>query len=80
MGRVYRIRHNSVLQLRNAVRLSHASENLAAATFTAVASLVVVHRAIFTRLRATRLVGRETDCANHGCQNGTQDLQVIFHE
>ena len=41
---------------------------LAAATLTAVAGLIVVHRAILTRLRTTWLVRRETDCANRGCQ------------
>jgi len=53
---------------------------LAAATLTAVAGLIVVHRAVLTRLRTTWLVRRETDCANRGCQERKQDFEMITHE
>jgi hypothetical protein len=53
---------------------------LAAATLTAVARLIVVHRAILARLRTTRLVCRETHCADGGCQERPQDFQMISHE
>ena len=51
----------------------------AIATLTAIARLIVVHRAILARLRATRLVCCETHCANRGCQNRKQDFEIILH-
>lgn len=53
---------------------------LAAAALAAVASLVVVHRAIFTRLAATGLVCSEAYRANRRCQNGKKELQIFFHD
>lgn len=53
---------------------------LAVATLTAIARLVVVHRAILTRLRTTRLVCGETHGADQGCKNRKQNLRMIFHK
>ena len=54
-------------------------ESLAAAAFPAIARLVVVHRAILTRLRTTRLVCSETHSADRGCQKRKQNFQIILH-
>src|SRR5262245_8289512 len=53
---------------------------LAAATLTAIARLIIVHRAILARLRTTRLVCRETYCANRGSKNRKQNFQIILHQ
>ena len=53
---------------------------LAAATLTAIAGLIIVHRAILARRRATRFVCGETHCANRGCQNRKQDFEMTSHE
>jgi hypothetical protein len=53
---------------------------LAAATLPAIAGLIVVHGAILARLRATRLVCRETHRANRGGQNRKQNFQIILHK
>src|SRR5215475_684202 len=53
---------------------------LAAATLTAIARLIIVHRAILARFRTTRLVCRETYCANHGGKNRKQNFQIILHQ
>ena len=42
---------------------------LASATLTAIAGLIVVHRAILAGLLTARLVRRETHCANRSCQD-----------
>jgi len=53
---------------------------LASATLSAITRFTIVHRTILSRLLTTRLVRRETDCANHGCQNGKQGFEIILHE
>jgi len=52
----------------------------AIATFSAIACLVVVHRAILAGLLTARLVCCETDCADHSCQNRKQDFEILFHD
>jgi hypothetical protein len=47
---------------------------LAVAALPAVASLIVVHRAIFARLGATGLVGSECHCANRRRKNGKENF------
>jgi hypothetical protein len=51
----------------------------AIATLTAITGFIVVHRAILARLRTTRLVCRETHCANRGYQDRKQDFEMILH-
>jgi hypothetical protein len=58
----------------------HIETWLARATLSAIARLAIVHRAILTRLRASRLVCGETHCANRGCQDREQDFEITSHE
>jgi hypothetical protein len=51
----------------------------AIATLSAIARLVVVHRAILAGLLTARLVCRETHCANRGCENRKENFEIIFH-
>jgi hypothetical protein len=53
---------------------------LAATTLTAIARLTIVHRAILTRLRATRLICCETHGANRRCNYRKENLQIISHD
>ena len=68
------------MHLQSRGRLPRGKTCLAAATLTAIARLVVVHRAILTRLLTTRLVCRETDCANRSGQNRKQNFEIILHK
>ena len=52
---------------------------LASATLSAIARLTIIHRAILTSLLTTRLVRRETYCANRGSQDRKQDFEIILH-
>jgi hypothetical protein len=47
----------------------YMAARLAGATLSAIARFTIVHRAILTGLLTARLVCRETDCANRGCQD-----------
>jgi hypothetical protein len=51
----------------------------AIAALSAIARLIVVHRAILAGLLTARLVCRETNCANRGRQNRKQDFEIILH-
>src|SRR5882757_6784488 len=53
--------------------------SLASAALSAIACLVVVHRAILTRLLTARLVCRKPHCANRGCQDREQDFEMLLH-
>jgi hypothetical protein len=52
---------------------------LTVAAFTAVARLAVIHGAIFARLFASRLIGRERAGANDCSQNRKDNFTVLFH-
>src|SRR5947199_7004181 len=54
--------------------------SLASATLSAIARFTIVHRAILTGLLTARLVRREPDCANRGCQDRKQDFEITLHD
>jgi len=59
--------------------LARHSDPLATATLSAIARFTIVHGAILTGLLTARLVCRETDCANRGCENRKENFEIIFH-
>jgi hypothetical protein len=52
---------------------------LTIAAFTAVARLAAIHRAIFTGVFATGLIGCERAGANDCGNNRKDNLRVVFH-
>ena len=60
--------------------LAVTQDSLAAiAALPAITCLIVVHRTILAGLLTTRLVCRETHCANRGCENRKENFEIIFH-
>ena len=55
------------------------SESLAGATLTAIAGVVIVHGAILTGFRTTRLVCGEANRTNQRRKDRKQKLKMTFH-
>jgi hypothetical protein len=68
---------SDVLDAANSREL--ADSLTAIAILSAIACLVIVHRAVLARLLTARLVCRKPHCANRSCQDRKQDFEITFH-
>jgi len=71
-------RSQTIIDAPNSQRETLGSLTTVAA-LSAIACLVVVHRAILAGLLTVRLVRRNTSRANNSCQNRKQNFEIIFH-